>query len=136
MSGRRLALTAMLACGLLGSSPAQEVAPAAAVPAPMLAPRGGSTGQMTVYVVLLLALFAGGAWLLRNGMPGFNAARRGERRLHIRETRGLGGRQFLVVAEYDGRKLLLGVCPGRIDHLCTLAGAEPEFSSIEPEKAE
>jgi flagellar protein FliO/FliZ len=61
---------------------------------------------------------------------------RSERRLHIREMKSLGGRQFLVVAEYEGRRMLLGVCPGRIEHLCELpaVAVEPEFPKIEPPK--
>ena len=36
----------------------------------------------------------------------------------------LGHKQFLAVVEYEGRKMLLGVCPGRIDYLCPLEGNE------------
>jgi flagellar protein FliO/FliZ len=38
----------------------------------------------------------------------------------------LGNRQFLVVAEYEGRKMLLGVCPGRIELLSELGGKSTE----------
>jgi flagellar protein FliO/FliZ len=61
---------------------------------------------------------------------------KGERKLQIAETRMLGNRQFLIVAEYEDRKMLIGVCPGRIDYLCTLAGAEPEFPNLSPEKGD
>jgi flagellar protein FliO/FliZ len=45
----------------------------------------------------------------------------------IDETKSLGSRQYLVVASYEGRKLLLGVCPGRIDLLTPLdATAAPK----------
>ena len=96
----------------------------------------GGTFQLTIYLVLLLALFAGGAYLLRNGFTLFQPKMKGERKLEISETRMLGNRQFLVVAAYEDRKILIGVCPGRIDYLCTLAGAEPEFPNISPEKAD
>ncbi|MBL9215138.1 MAG: flagellar biosynthetic protein FliO [Opitutaceae bacterium] len=69
----------------------------------------------------LLGLACAGAagWLYwRNRRPG--AAGRSERKLAIAETRSLGNRQHLVVAEYEGRKFLLGVCPGRIDLLTSL----------------
>ena len=95
---------------------------------------GGGTLQLTIYLVLLLALFAGGAFLLRNGFTLFQPKMKGERKLEISETRMLGNRQFLVVAAYEDRKILIGVCPGRIDYLCTLAGGEPEFPNIAPEK--
>ena len=96
----------------------------------------GGTLQLTIYLVLLLALFAGGAFLLRNGFTLFQPKIKGERKLEISETRMLGNRQFLVVAAYEDRKILIGVCPGRIDYLCTLAGAEPEFPNIAPEKSD
>lgn len=96
---------------------------------------GGSTWQIAAYLGGMVALFAGGAWLLRNGLPSMQR-NRGERKLNITETRGLGARQFLIVAEYENRKMLLGVCPGRIDYLCTLSAAEPEFPNLAPEKPE
>lgn len=45
-------------------------------------------------------------------------------RLNLLETRMLGNKQFLVVAEYDDRRMLLGVGPGFINHLCFLEGKE------------
>ena len=107
----------------------------AAVVAPLPYKAGdGTTFQLSIYLALLLALFAGGAFLLRNGFTLFQPKMKGERKLEISETRMLGNRQFLVVAAYEDRKILIGVCPGRIDYLCTLAGAEPEFPNISPEK--
>ena len=61
---------------------------------------------------------------------------KGVRKLQISETRMLGNRQFLIVAEYEDRKMLIGVCPGRIDYLATLGTAEPEFPGVEPEKSD
>ena len=106
---------------------------AAAIPPPYKSGDGG-TFQLVLYLALLLALFAGGAFFLRNGFTLFQPKIKGERKLEISETRMLGNRQFLVVAAYEDRKILIGVCPGRIDYLCTLAGAEPEFPSITSEK--
>jgi flagellar protein FliO/FliZ len=77
-------------------------------------------GPVTVVGALLLA--CAGGWLLLRGrkisLPGRTA-----RKLAIDETRSLGSRQYLVVASYEGRKLLLGVCPGRIDLLTPLDGS-------------
>ena len=139
-----LAAVALLACTAGAQEPAAATpspaatpaaaAPAFATPAPAYKPEGGSTTQLSLYLVLLLALFAGGAYLLRNGFTLMQPKLKGERKLLISETKMLGNRQFLIVAEYEGRKMLLGVCPGRIDHLCTLGGAEPEFPNISPEK--
>jgi flagellar protein FliO/FliZ len=76
-------------------------------------------GSMTLVGAFLLA--AAGGWLLLRGrkisLPG-----RAARRLEIDETRSLGSRQYLVVATYEGKRLLLGVCPGRIDLLTPLDG--------------
>ena len=94
---------------------------------------GGSSLQISLYLGLMLAVIVGGFFLLRNGVAIFQPKFKGERKLNISETRMLGNRQFLVVAQYEERKVLLGVCPGRIDYLCTLAGGEPEFPKLAPE---
>ncbi len=71
-------------------------------------------------MLLVSALFAAsaGGWLLwcqRRSPLGLTGSQ--ARKLSVAETRSLGNRQYLVVADYDGRKFLLGVCPGRIDLL-------------------
>ena len=115
--------------GLLGFMLAAETPPGFAA-----ADRG--TSQLAIYLVLLLALFAGGMFFLRNGFTLFQPKMKGERKLEISETRMLGNRQFLIVAAYEDRKILLGVCPGRIDYLCTLGGSEVEFPNVAPEKSD
>ena len=78
---------------------------------------GGGLGSVTLLVGLALAGL--GTWLVwraRNGAP----VGRDLRTLAIHETRSLGNRQFLVVASYEDKKFLLGVCPGRIDLLVPL----------------
>jgi flagellar protein FliO/FliZ len=130
---RRAWLATLLLLALAGASGHAEDAPAA--PAPPPAQFGGGSWQIAAYLGGMIALFAGGAWLLRNGLPSMQR-NRGERKLNITETRGLGARQFLIVAEYENRKMLLGVCPGRIDYLCTLSASEPEFPNLAPEKPE
>jgi flagellar protein FliO/FliZ len=83
-------------------------------------PLTSSSGTRGLTTLLGVALLAGaGGWLLwkkRQEGP----ARREARLLAIDETRPLGNRQYLVVASYEGRKFLLGVCPGRIDLLSPL----------------
>jgi flagellar protein FliO/FliZ len=83
------------------------------------APVSGDPGMGTVTVVGTILLAATGGWLLMRGrklpFPG-----RVARKLAIDETRSLGSRQYLVIASYEGRKMLLGVCPGRIDLLTAL----------------
>lgn len=68
-----------------------------------------------------LALAAAGVWWMRRlrSRPGYAG-----RRLTIEETKSLGSRQYLVVANCDGQRLLLGVAPGRINLLCALDPGE------------
>lgn len=93
--------------------------------APAEASPVGKPGSGLNPLLLVLALGAAGAggWLLwrqRNSPAG--ATGREARKLAIAESRSLGNRQYLVVADYDGKKFLLGVCPGRIDLLSPLEG--------------
>ena len=76
-----------------------------------------SSRSLILVVTLLLA--AGGAWLILQRRKAAPAGGKG-RKLQIDETKPLGNRQYLVVADYDGRKFLLGVTPGRIQMLTSL----------------
>ena len=69
---------------------------------------------------LIAALAGGGFYLLKRGQLGQRGGLAVHQRLSIEETRPLGNKQFLAVAAYGERKLLLAVCPGRIDLLCRL----------------
>ena len=93
---------------------------AADIGAPPPAGRSESGLNSTLLVFAVFAATAGG-WLLwrqRRTPQGLTA--REARKLSVAETRSLGNRQYLVVADYDGRKFLLGVCQGRIDLLAAL----------------
>lgn len=101
---------------------------AAATPA---APVAAGAASPVLTLLGVLALAGAGAWVFwksRAGGPaGFKAGR-----LAVSETKSLGNRQFLVVASYDDRKFLLGVCPGRIELLAPLSDAPapaPKFSA-------
>jgi flagellar protein FliO/FliZ len=75
----------------------------------------------SVSLILAVALAGVGGWLVlrnRRGKP----IGRDQRLLAVDETRSLGNRQYLVVASYEGKKFLIGVCPGRIDMLAPLEG--------------
>ena len=107
--------------------------------APLASPLNTESGgllQLSIYLILLLALLSGGFYVMRNGWGIFQAQPKGERKLQIIENRMLGNRQFLIVAEYENRKVLLGVCPGQINYLCTLSESDSEFSSISTEKSD
>ncbi len=83
---------------------------------------GGGFGNVTLVFGLILA--AVGGWFVWRGR---NAAPLGRdlRQLTLSETRSLGNRQYLVVASYEDKKFLLGVCPGRIDLIAPLHDSAP-----------
>lgn len=133
---RRGSLPAAFLILAQGAAWAQPASPA---PFPVPFPSHNSDGmlQILIYFLLILALLAGGLYFTRSGFKFLPRKRGAERKLVISETRTLGNRQFLIVAEYENRKMLLGVCPGRIDYLSTLSGGSDEvFSTDLPEKSE
>ncbi|MDP2137513.1 MAG: flagellar biosynthetic protein FliO, partial [Candidatus Didemnitutus sp.] len=88
---------------------------------PELPAAAGKPGGSKNTIMLLAAAAAGiGGWMLWRQRKGPSGAGGLARKLAIAESRSLGNRQFLVVADYDGRKFLLGVCPGRIEMLTPL----------------
>lgn len=91
--------------------------------APASVPATGS-GPLTAIGVLVLA--GAGGWILwRARAGGLNQVNRVARKLTVEETRSLGNRQYLVVASYQDKKFLIGVCPGRIDLLSSLHASSP-----------
>jgi flagellar biogenesis protein FliO len=88
----------------------------------VVSPSGANSISLLGYILTILVLLAAGlAVLLRGSLPfGLKAASKAERKLRIEETKAVGHKQFLLVAEYEGRRFLLGVCPGRIDYLSGL----------------
>ncbi len=98
----------------------------AASPATPAADPGAGLGATTVLGAIVLA--GAGAWMLWRSRS-VKISGRDVRSLAIDETRSLGNRQFLVVASYEGRKFLLGVCPGRIDLLSSLSENHPTEKS-------
>lgn len=89
---------------------------------------GGSLNTVTLLVGVVLAGVGGWlVWRNRRGAP----VGRDLQSLSINETRSLGNRQYLVVASYEGKKFLLGVCPGSINMLTNL----PEASDAEDSDA-
>jgi flagellar protein FliO/FliZ len=85
----------------------------------------------------VIAVLAGaGFYLLKRGQLGTRAGVSVHQRLAIEETRPLGNKQFLAVAAYGERKLLLAVCPGRVDFLCRLDDGPAAPVSAEPARRE
>ena len=82
------------------------------------------------FTVLIFIIGVGGTclYLYRKGKFPLTPQKKDER-LKLCETRMLGNKQFLVVVEYERQKMLLGVGPGTISHLCYLgAHGVEEFS--------
>lgn len=79
----------------------------------------GSGGRSYILVIALV-LAAAGAWVMIQRRQGAPIVSRGPRKLQLEETRPLGNRQYLVVANYDGKKFLLGVTTGQIQMLAQL----------------
>jgi flagellar protein FliO/FliZ len=123
-SGSLLAVIAAFALPASASLAAdgQGTYPPGGLSAPV-SPIHGDPGMGAVTVIGTMLLAGAGGWLLLKGrklpFPG-----RVVKKLSIDETRSLGSRQYLVVASYEGKKMLLGVCPGRIDLLTPLNGQD------------
>jgi flagellar protein FliO/FliZ len=83
-------------------------------------------GFSPLAAVVIAGCAAAGIWLWWRGRREAAVfAARSERRLVVAETRALGNRQYLVVAAYDDKRYLLGVCPGRIEMLAPLDAGAP-----------
>jgi flagellar protein FliO/FliZ len=112
------------------NAPGTVLQPGSLTLAPAFPPTPAAPGTSFSSAIVIVLCAGAGAWLWwRMRRNSAHAGVRGDRKLAIAETRPLGNRQYLVVADYEGRKFLLGVCPGRIDLLAPLgpgeAGASP-----------
>ncbi len=122
----------LASAGFAAELPADHViVPKAAPEKTEVADRPASSSG-TLTFVAVIALGCAGGWMLWRGRSGTLAGLRGgvraPRNLVVEETRSLGNRQYLVVASYQDKKFLLGVCQGRIDLLSPLheGGTAPE----------
>jgi flagellar biogenesis protein FliO len=91
---------------------------------------GGGGVSLLGYALTILVLGAAGLTVLfRGGLLGVSwGSSKVPRKLHIEESRTVGNRQHLAVVEYEGRRVLLGISPGRIDYLCGLDSETSEPS--------
>jgi len=83
-------------------------------------------------VVGFLGILSVLAYLFTKFYKGRNIIRASSKhpgKIQIADTHSLGNRQFLIVAEYDGEKHLLGISPNRIQHLTSLKKAHKVISS-------
>jgi flagellar biogenesis protein FliO len=102
------------------ASPAEWVVPKK-VESPLYTATSGNQSLIwSIYLFLFMVLVMGGLFFYQRkgkfSIKGF--ANSGK--LKIQETRYLGNKQFLMVVEYEKQKILLGVSPGVIQHLCYL----------------
>jgi flagellar protein FliO/FliZ len=92
----------------------------------------GSSFSLWSMLGLVAVLGGGGFYLLKRNQLGSRGGIAVHQRLAVEETRSLGNKQYLAVATYGERKMLLAVCPGRIDLLCRLDGVENPAKSDLP----
>lgn len=86
-----------------------------------------SVAQLISKIVLFLALLGGAGYLLVKfsqgksffQLPSLSQFKK-DSALKILETKMLGHKQFLIVVEYEDQKMLLGISPGSMQHLCQL----------------
>jgi flagellar protein FliO/FliZ len=116
------------------TSPDQVIFPRNSSERPATPPaEKSSAGSNALILLTALALAAGGIWVFAQRRQAGPLSARGQRKLQIEETRPLGGRQYLVVANYDGKKFLLGMTPGRINLLTSLDdSAAPDAAAPRP----
>lgn len=74
-------------------------------------------------VLVVLALVAALAWLLRRGA--FGPLRPGARAIAVETAVPLGERRSLVIVAVEGRRLLLGMTPAQISLVAELGPAPP-----------
>lgn len=79
------------------------------------------------YLLMIGALAVASLWFFRNHSRFRGDQKNPSRSLRVAETRPLGQKQFLAIVECDGRRVLLGLSPGRMDFLCGLS-SDPERS--------
>jgi flagellar protein FliO/FliZ len=126
---RRTVLTTLFLLTLvpaLTAQPKEEVIyQRGSAPAGVSAPAESRSPASSLILATALLAAVGGWWFWQKRRGALGGAGAGAARLAIVESRSLGSRQYLVVADYDGRKFLLGVCPGSIQMLAPLDGSPP-----------
>ena len=118
---RWILLAAVLAILPLASRAAEQIIYPRAAAAPNSVPDKPVTGVSPMLLVSALIAAGAGGWMVwrqRRAPKGFGMGQ--GRKLSVTESKSLGNRQYLAVAEYDGQKFLLGICPGRIEMLSPL----------------
>ena len=102
-------------------------APAAAAPAEPLS--AANAVQVLLGLGLVVALIVAVALLARR-LQSVRAGGRG--RIRIIESLSVGTRERILLLEVDDRRVLVGLCPGRIEtlHVYAADAGAPEFTEI------
>ena len=123
-NARAAVLAAVLALSAAAAEDSAIIVPGGGTPRGEAAmPAADGVGSVSLVAGLLLAV--AGGWFLWRNRRRVPVARDG-RALAIDETRSLGNRQYLVVASHEGKRFLLGVCPGQINFLSALSDSDRE----------
>lgn len=88
--------------------------------------------RVFVYLVMLGVLGAFFVYYFKRGKFSIGGAGKSNK-LKIAETRALGGKQFLVVVEYEDHKILVGVGPGMMQKICDLEKKKETQQSTDSE---
>ena len=115
--------------GSLTSSVAQATNPGAlsgaALTAPALPDASISLVRVIGALLLVIGIFLGGAWLVRNWQRVVNKGRPAAR-LKILESRSLGGRHWVHVVGYDRERMLVATSPSGVNLLSHLPAGTDE----------
>jgi flagellar protein FliO/FliZ len=116
---------ALTACGQTNIAAVPAVAPAVT---PMLPDAGGSLLRVTGALAFVIGIFLGGAWLFKNWRRFAVKQGRGPK-LHVLETRPLGGRHAVYVLGYEQQRFLISASPTGVSLLSHLPAAENDSSN-------
>lgn len=121
---RSALLAAAFSAGTAYAESAATVTPGSAVPS-----TAGNLFQVLLGLVVVLALMAGAAWLLRR----FNTAK-GISNANIKIVGGVsvGSRERVVVVEIADQWIVVGVAPGRVNALATMQKQETTLTPEAP----
>jgi flagellar biogenesis protein FliO len=95
-----------------------------------------SSGAFVAYMLLFLVAGIGLFIYLRKGFHK-NSLKGSAGGIRITDTKALGNRQYLAVVECDDQRMLIGMGPGFINHLCfleTTRVSEDELLSLPDEQ--
>lgn len=119
-----LSTSSLLAMSFAASSAYAETATGSATPS-----TAGNLFQVLLGLIVVLALMAGAAWLLRR----FNTAKGiSNTSIKIVGAASVGTRERVVVVEIADQWIVVGVAPGRVNALATMQKQETTLTPEAP----